>query len=188
MTTKRKLRTKYKTLRESLSEETIARWSLDIANRLLELPIWGKNYYHIFLSIQQQKEVNTGFILHILQGKDKNVIVSKSNFTTISLEHILLTDATKFQINMYGIPEPTDGVPVAETLIDVVFIPLLAYDIQGNRVGYGKGFYDLFLQKCRPDCLKIGLSFFEPEVKIEDTFPGDIPLDYCVTPERVYNY
>lgn len=72
--------------------------------------------------------------------------------------------------------------------IDVVFVPLLAYDNKGNRVGYGKGFYDHFLSECREDVVKIGLSFFEPEEAIEDVSATDIRLDYCVTPMTVYNF
>jgi 5-formyltetrahydrofolate cyclo-ligase len=70
-------------------------------------------------------------------------------------------------------------------MIDVVFVPLLAYDKLGNRVGYGKGFYDKFLNQCKPDVLKIGLSFFEPEELIEDVFENDVKLDFCVTSEKV---
>ena len=70
-------------------------------------------------------------------------------------------------------------------MIDVVFVPLLAYDKLGNRVGYGKGFYDKFLSECKPGVVKIGLSFFEPEELIEDLFETDVKLDFCVTSERV---
>jgi 5-formyltetrahydrofolate cyclo-ligase len=72
--------------------------------------------------------------------------------------------------------------------LDVVFIPLLAFDEKGNRVGYGKGFYDRFLAKCRPETVKIGLSFFEATPEITDVSPDDIRLDWCVTPEKVYSF
>ena len=70
----------------------------------------------------------------------------------------------------------------------LIFVPLLAFDKFGNRVGYGKGFYDVFLSECRPDTLKIGFSFFEAEVEIEDVFEKDIKLDYCITPKAVYKF
>jgi 5-formyltetrahydrofolate cyclo-ligase len=72
--------------------------------------------------------------------------------------------------------------------IDVVFVPLLAYDTLGNRVGYGKGFYDTFLSECKPDVLKIGLSFFEPENIIEDLNQNDIKLDICINPSHIYRF
>ena len=70
----------------------------------------------------------------------------------------------------------------------MVFVPLLAFDTQGNRVGYGKGFYDTFLTNCKPETIIIGLSFFEAEAAIEDIFESDVPLNYCVTPEKVYKF
>ena len=69
-----------------------------------------------------------------------------------------------------------------------MFIPLLAFDNKGNRVGYGKGYYDNFLSKCTPDVIKIGLSFFEASDEITDVFESDIALDYCVTPNTIYQF
>ncbi|MDR9457609.1 MAG: 5-formyltetrahydrofolate cyclo-ligase, partial [Salegentibacter sp.] len=72
--------------------------------------------------------------------------------------------------------------------LDLVFIPLLAFDKTGNRVGYGKGYYDRFLDSCKPGVIKIGLSFFEAEEEIKEMFETDVALDYCVTPNRVYQF
>lgn len=180
------LRQKYKALRNSLSENQVEEMSLAIANKILALPLWEKTYFHIFLPITEQKEVNTEFILHLLSGKDKEIIVSKADFATRNMTHFLLTDNTKIKKNQYNIPEPIDGIEVPSNKIDVVFVPLLAFDKKGHRVGYGKGFYDKFLSECKPDVIKIGLSFFEPEELITDVFEGDVKLDYCVTSNEVY--
>lgn len=192
---KKDLRKKYKELRDQLSEDEIEAKSMAIANRLLQLDtipngrqVWEQTYFHLFLSIEEQKEVDTEFILQILAGKDKEIVVAKSNFKTLEMTHYLLTDNTKFQKNDYNIYEPVDGLEVPVSKIDVVFVPLLAYDKKGNRVGYGKGFYDKFLSKCREDIIKIGLSFFEPEDAIAAVSQTDIRLDYCVTPMTVYNF
>ncbi len=186
--TKTELRKKYKALRNNLSENNIEDLSLSISNQVLKLPIWDFSFYHIFLTIEEQKEVNTDYILNILSGKDKNILISKSNFQTGDMGHFLLTDNTTIKKNKYNIPEPIDGIEILDDKVDVVFIPLLAFDKTRNRVGYGKGFYDRFLSKCKPETIKIGLSFFEIENNIEDTFKGDIELDYCVTPEQVYEF
>ncbi len=185
---KKELRTKYKALRNQLSENDVEEMSLAIANKVLSLPVWEKNYFHIFLPIAEQKEVDTEFILHLLSGKDKEIIISKSDFETREMTHFLLTDNTKIKKNEYNIPEPVDGLEVPTKKIDVVFVPLLAFDKSGHRAGYGKGFYDKFLTKCKPETIKIGLSFFEPEEKIEDVFENDVRLDYCVTPNEVYEF
>lgn len=185
---KKEVRKKYKELRKLLSQEEIEAKSLAIANRLLPLTIWNKTYYHLFLTIEEQKEIDTEFILQILAGKDKETVVSKSDFATLDMTHYLLTDNTKFRKNEYHIPEPIDGLEVPTTKIDVVFVPLLAFDLNGNRVGYGKGFYDKFLSNCNPETLKIGLSFFEAESIIDDISDNDIRLDYTITPEKVYTF
>jgi 5-formyltetrahydrofolate cyclo-ligase len=186
--TKAELRKKYKGLRNNLSSEVLEDLSLVISNQVLKLPIWNYSFYHIFLSIQEHKEVNTDYILNILSGKDKNILISKSDFETGNMKHFLLTDNTIIKKNEYNIPEPVDGIEISNDKIEVVFIPLLAFDKKGNRVGYGKGFYDKFLSNCKPETLKIGLSFFEAENEISDVFDGDIGLDYCVTAEGIYRF
>ncbi|MBZ4043396.1 5-formyltetrahydrofolate cyclo-ligase [Flavobacterium hibisci] len=187
-TTKKELRIHYKKLRKELTEEVIEEKSLEISNQLISLPIWDKTYYHVFLPIEEQKEVNTEFILHLLSGKDKEIVISKSDFDTRIMSHFLLTDNTKIRKNEYNIPEPVNGLPVPSQTIEVVFVPLLAFDVFGNRIGYGKGFYDKFLAECKPETIKIGLSFFEAVAQIDDVFESDIKLDYCVTPEKVYRF
>ena len=182
------LRTHYKRLRKALSEERIEDDSLQIANQMLLLPIWDHEFYHIFLSIIEHKEVNTDYLLNILSGKDKHIVISKSNFTTREMSHVLLTDNTKIKKNKWHIPEPINGIPIASQHIDVVFVPLLAFDLNGHRVGYGKGFYDRFLKNCKADTLKIGVSFFEAETQISDILESDITLDYCITPEKIYRF
>ena len=183
---KSKLRHKYKALRQELSSQEIEDKSLAIANNLLKLDVWDKTYYHLFLTIEEQKEVDTEFILQILAGKDKEIVVSKSDFATLKMTHFLLTDNTKIKKNEYNIPEPVDGLEVPTNKIEVVFVPILAFDTEGNRVGYGKGFYDKFLSECQPETIKIGLSFFGPEEIIEDVFESDIPMNYCITPDKNY--
>lgn len=185
---KASLRIKYKALRQELPESELEEKSLAIANSLLKLPIWEKDYFHLFLPIVAQKEVDTEFILHLLSGKDKHILISKSDFETREMTHFLLTDNTRIRKNGYGIPEPVDGIEIPAAKIEVVFVPLLAFDEKGNRVGYGKGFYDKFLAECQPETIKIGLSLFEAVEAWEDVFESDVRLDYCVTPDNIYTF
>ena len=184
---KKDLRLKYFRLRNSITPTLLSQQSIAIANSVLQLPIWENQYFHIFLPIEKKIEIDTEGIISILHGFDKNVIVPKVISKT-ELEHYLLTDNTKFTTNSLNIPEPVDGITVPPNKLDVVFIPLLAFDIFGNRIGYGKGYYDRFLNQCKADVVKIGLSLFEPEDVIEDILPTDIPLDYCVTPTKTYTF
>lgn len=182
------MRSKYRTLREALTSEDIEAQSLEIANNLLKLPIWEYEFYHLFLTISEKKEIHTEPLLHILQGKDKNIILSKSDFKTREMQNFLLTDTTLIRKNEWNIPEPVDGIEVPASKIDVVFVPLLAFDKSGHRVGYGKGFYDIFLASCRKDVVKIGLSLFEAEDEIPGILSSDVALDYCVSPQDIYKF
>lgn len=185
---KNELRIKYKALRKSLSASQLDEQSMAIANNILKLPLWHQTYFHVFLPIEEQSEVDTQYLLHIFSGKDKEIVVSKTEFETHKMTHYLLTDNTKIKKNKYNIPEPVDGIEVPPSKIDVVIVPLLAFDIKGNRVGYGKGFYDAFLADCKPDAIKIGVSFFEAENQITDLITNDIALNYCVTPSQIYTF
>jgi 5-formyltetrahydrofolate cyclo-ligase len=185
---KSELRVIYKTLRKELSLKDMDDLSLQIANLVLKLPIWKYSFFHVFLTIETLKEVITDPIISILLGKDKHVVVSKSDFKTRSMSHVLLQDNTVLKPNSWNIPEPENGISIHDKQIEVVFVPLIAFDEKGNRVGYGKGFYDGFLKNCSKDTIKIGLSFFEAETVIFDVESHDIPLDFCVTPNKVYTF
>ena len=103
------------------------------------------------------------------------------------MSYYLLKDNTTIKPNIWNIPEPPDGLQIKASKLEVIFVPLLAFDKVGHRVGYGKGFYDGFLKNC-PNAVKIGLSFFEADKKIKDIQPNDIALDYCLTPNQIYQF
>jgi 5-formyltetrahydrofolate cyclo-ligase len=184
---KHELRKKYRDQRGQLSEEEVMVKSIAIANRCLAVDFWTKALYHLFLSSEKKNEVDTSFLLSVLQGKDKQIVVSKM-LNDSKLEHYLLSDQTLLKENDYGIPEPLSGIKINPSEIDVVFLPLLVFDRQGHRVGYGKGYYDRFLAECQKETIKVGISFFEPIDKIEDIDKNDIAMDFVVTPNQVFSF
>ncbi len=101
---------------------------------------------------------------------------------------VQVNDNTLFERNKFGIGEPIDGILTIPDELDLIIVPLLAYDVKGHRIGYGKGYYDRFLKQCREDVLKIGFSFFEPEPVIKEMCRHDVKMDYCITPERIYSF
>jgi 5-formyltetrahydrofolate cyclo-ligase len=184
---KEELRLHYLYLRSSLSLQAIDNASISIANLALGLPIWSYNYYHIFLQLSKKKEVDTRYLITALSGRDKKIVIPKILRGNV-LANYLLTDNVLLIENQWGIPEPADGLEVGIEKIDVVFLPLLAFDSRGHRVGYGMGYYDTLLSGCRKDVVKVGLSMFEAAPNIVDLHDGDIAMDYCITPEKVYNF
>lgn len=187
MLQKDQLRKLYKEKRSILTDEQVQHLSKKIAQKVESMDIFQKQYFHIFLSMQGQKEVDTQYIIHTLVKKGKSIITSRTLFKENTLKHFIITPQTTIVLSKWGIPEPTDAQEVAPTLAQVVFVPLLACDIWGTRVGYGKGFYDRFLEKCPTNTLKIGLSFFPPETNRIDANELDIPIDILVSPENVWN-
>lgn len=184
---KLELRNHYKKIRSTFTSKQIDDFSIEIANRTLELNIWDKFVYHLFMSSKQNKEIDTSILLSILLGKDKQPAIPKV-LDDFQLEHYLLSDQTSLKINNFGIPEPQHGIKINPIQIDVVFVPLLIFDNQGHRVGYGKGYYDRFLVKCSRETIKVGLSYFNPIERIEDIQIHDIPIDYGITRDRIYRF
>jgi 5-formyltetrahydrofolate cyclo-ligase len=93
---------------------------------------------------------------------------------------------TIFEANAINILEPLETRIVDPQEIDLVLVPVLACDTNGNRVGYGKGYYDRYLSRCREDCIKVGISYFEPVDTIDDADGYDVPLNFCITPQQAY--
>lgn len=144
---------------------------------------------HLFLPIKKNQEVDTWPIYkRLIRSKGHTPILSKTHFKENSLSHHPMALEDGLEESSYGIPEPVHSRRIDPTAIDLVFVPLLAFDCSGNRVGYGAGFYDRFLAQCRKDSLKIGLSISKPFEGLIETNEFDIPLDFCITHEITYDF
>ncbi len=180
---KQALRQKYKTLRAQLTEKEIENLSKKIAKNLIsQFDLEGKNV-SIFLPIKKFNEVNTWHIINQVKANFYLPVVKGK-----VLKHIKYKNKEQLKLSDWGILEPIDGETILPNQIDIVIVPMLAYDIKGNRVGYGAGFYDGFLKDCQPNCQFIGVSFFEPESQLIETYPTDIPLQFVVTPNLVHKF
>lgn len=185
---KEQLRKDYRTKRNLLSNTDIKRLSLEISNQLKSNFIFKNKLIHTFLSIESLKEIDTKIINDFLFLTNCKIATSITQFKPFLLNHSLISSTTKYQLDKYQIPIPINKTPINIDDIDIVLIPLLAFDKNGNRLGYGKGLYDSFLKDCKTECLKIGLSFFEAHHELIDSESHDIKLDYCITPNNIYNF
>lgn len=180
------LRKSFKKQRSLLDINQVKGLSKRIFENLLELNIWDKSFYHLYLSNQINNEVETDEIVNLLFMKNKRVFVPKIQGK--DLLNIEIDNNTKYSLNQLGIREPISSNQKDASLLEVIFVPLLIFDKLGHRVGYGGGYYDKFLGNIKDDVLKIGLSLFEPIDKIQDIERHDIRLDYSITPKRVYDF
>lgn len=141
-----------------------------------------------FYPLDDRNEINTFSITDYLHFKNPSLEIAypRTHIATSTMVAVACNADTPFEENEYNIPEPVGDVIIAADELDLVLLPLLTFDERGFRLGYGKGYYDRFLKDCRQDCLKIGLSYFEPVQAIEDANDFDVPLDLCITPHQVY--
>lgn len=181
------LREKYLKKRESFSKEQVFSLSEKIFRNFTDNFILSENQkVHCFLSIPEKGEVYTQLFLNEFFKRDIRVFVPKIyRKKLISVE---ITAETPLLKNSWGISEPESNEDSGERDFNYVLTPLLYCDQQGNRVGYGKGYYDGFFETVNAETLKIGLSFFGPDEEIDDLRENDIPLDYLVTPAEVLSF
>ena len=141
-----------------------------------------------FYPIEENNEVNTFIITDYLRFQHPGIQIAypKTDVTHSTMQAIVCEEDEAFEISNYNILEPLSCAFIPPENIDLVLVPLLVCDEGGNRVGYGKGFYDRFLKQCRPDCVKVGLSYFEPIERIQDADEFDVPLNLCITPQKAY--
>ena len=148
----------------------------------------GLKTVHSFIPMVDRGEVDTSLIIHELWAKrpEVQIVVPRIDPETGELESFAYTAETELRENRWGVREPAGGEPADPQDIDLVIVPLLCFDGRGYRVGYGKGYYDRFLSRCRPDCINAGVSFFPPIEQIDDLHAGDLPVDLTITPDLVY--
>ncbi len=144
---------------------------------------------HSYIPIPERNEPDPEPLIRWLQFRNPGMKVAVPKvIENHDLNHIEIDEETRWTSNSWGISEPEAGNLINPKDIDLIFIPLLGFDLQGNRIGYGKGFYDRFLVECRKDALKIGLSYLPPITESFAVDPWDIPLDFCLTPDRIYAF
>lgn len=186
---KKELRQLYKNKRNALQDEIVTSDSTLIIMKLTDFILSNDfDHIHTFLTIKHHKEIDTAPFINTMWLNEKRLYASKSDREDYSMKHFNLTPETKLENNAWGIPEPTSGNSVEAKEIKVVVTPMLCFDMNGNRVGYGKGYYDRFFSSCAPEVIKIGLCLFDPIDKIEDTNEYDFPLDFVFTPNGFYAF
>ena len=189
--TKKELRKLYKEKRLALSASEKLKLDDLLLIQLQRLPIPA--HVQVLMSywpLEHHAEVNTHlytrYFEHAIPGL--KVCYPVVDFAATEMKAVLVHEETDFVENEQGIPEPEEGEEVEAAEMDMIFVPLLAYDQKGFRVGYGKGFYDRFLKKCRADVLTVGFSYFGPVDNIDDKNQFDVPLSFCITPEQLYEF
>jgi 5-formyltetrahydrofolate cyclo-ligase len=181
MVDKQTLRSVYLTKRKLLPTIEAERRA---GNILESFKLWSKsqkfNCVHVFLPIERQKEVNVWPIIHWLWEQQIATITSITHANNLS--HVVLNAATELSTSNWGIPQPENAIPFLNlNQIEVVLVPLVVFDLSGNRIGYGKGYYDKFLSQCPAETIKLGIAQSPPLDFISQMHTSDVALDGCIT-------
>lgn len=183
---KKEVRKKYLEKRMTLSKDEVNFLSEKIfENFNLQFIVFENQNVHVFLPIDKFKEINTFPFITFLWNKNVNVFVPKIQDGKII--SVKFTPNTELVENSWGINEPVSSQNETDNF-DYVITPLLYCDRTGNRVGYGKGFYDGFFKNINSDAKKIGVNYFPPTDIIDDVFENDVKLDYLVTPDAILSF
>jgi len=187
--TKAELRKTYLVRQRSLSLEQRTKKSRLISDRFFQtFDLNQIKFLHCFIAIEKFNEIDTSLIFERFWREFPQIttLVPRVDFETGEMQSLKFTADTELVQNAWQIHEPSHNEYVETEKINMVLAPLLCFDEKGHRVGYGKGFYDKFLSRCREDCVKIGLSYFEPVEEILDVSEFDVSLDYFVTPNDIF--
>lgn len=187
---KAELRKIYLEKRLQLSEAEYQTLNQQLLQQFMQLDLKGITAVHLFLPMLRTKEPNTNLLLNYLQKQHPHIkrIFPRADFLQKKLTHFLDDADLILAENQFGISEPVSGNQFYIDKNSIIIVPLLIFDLQGNRVGYGGGFYDRFLADCEMGTQFIGLSFFEPVALIENTNSFDVKLHRCITPDKIWEF
>jgi 5-formyltetrahydrofolate cyclo-ligase len=178
---KKEIRKKVLADRDSMPPSQRSAKSREIEERLFTLPEF-KSARVIMFFASFRSEVDTIPMIRRALASGKRVLLPKVKGRELELFEIKNFDKD-VSPGAWGIPEPRESAPVGLDAIDVIVVPGAAFDEQGNRLGYGAGFYDKLLSEFKR--LTIAVAFDSQIVSAVPAAAHDIPIKKIVTEKRV---
>jgi len=157
---KAELRDRFIELRDDLSATDVKAWTNQILLSLATAYDWASvGSVHVYKSVLKWNEVDTSSVESMLHSRNPAIEVTYGN--------------------------PNRSMPTPAKQFDVIIIPLLVFDSNLNRIGFGGGWYDRFLST-QPNATKIGLAYSMQQAESVPTKSHDVPLDMVVTQSQVF--
>ena len=180
--TKDEIRLNMRAMRRALTKDFIEEASREIQSALLSLDCVNLAKT-VMMYMSAFNEPKTDILLDSFKNSGKRIVVPVSNRSDYTITPAVISG--DFVKGEYGISEPDVLQPIQADEIDVLIVPALAFDRCGNRLGFGKGYYDRLLAEFNG--VKIGVAYdFQVLDKLPVT-PNDIPMDMIVTEKEIYN-
>ena len=152
-----------------------------ILESLLSQPFF-KEAKTVMTYVSYNDEPDTLALIDVLL-EDKKRVCSPVCFENSEMKAFAFESKTALKSSYMGILEPLQDEFVAPEEIDLVIVPMCAFNERGHRIGYGKGFYDRYLPKTK--AIKCGICFEELKTDFKEDML-DSPLDYIITEKNIY--
>jgi 5-formyltetrahydrofolate cyclo-ligase len=171
---------------KEISPEQRNSWSQQITDRIIDLP----EYQHaqtIMAFFSFTTEYDTDPLIRHALSKRKTICIPRVDWTIWRMLPVVITSPEQFTKDDRGLREPTGSEILDPDAIDLVFMPGLAFDLSGHRLGRGGGFYDRFLSQAQlRHALRIAPTF---DLQIRPCVPYDEldePIDIILTPTKLH--
>lgn len=180
---KQQLRERALSLRSSLKDKEVL--SKAISELAIE-DITNNNYKYISCYYPTKGEVDTRLILDFCLANGIALFIPHI-FPDNTMSMLRLISLEDLEESIYGLMQIRNEIIYSEDrsidseLVDVVFTPLLSFDKNKFRLGYGKGFYDLYFSSISSKVKKVGLAYSIQEIEELPILPHDIRLDSVIT-------
>lgn len=181
---KQKYRKIYLSLRSSLSWREREAKSAQICQKLLALASWQRAQT-VMLYAAFKNEVETADLIQVALDQKKNVLLPRIEGGKGIVPYQIKAFPDDVAPGYAGILEPHSKTSPWRDAIDLIVLPGIAFDMEGGRLGYGKGCYDRFLKQMSLSSFKIGLTF---EICLVTSLPledHDEKVDVIITEKRI---
>ena len=182
---KQRIRDRMRALREAVNITDHRTWCNSIRKACESLPEMKRsNMVHIYISAINNEVDTLGLILHLFE-QGKQVIVPKCSLRSTDLHNIRIYSLEELKPAKFGLMEPdyNQEREIMPSQLDIVIVPLLAFDRSGGRIGFGGGYYDSLLAQC--PCPKVGIAFSFQEVGKVPLEAHDQKLDIIITEREI---
>jgi 5-formyltetrahydrofolate cyclo-ligase len=181
---KQKLRKEFIEKRKKIPAKERKEKSELIAEKLFSLPEF-LNAKKLMIYHSFKEEVETNLIIEKAYELKKEVFIpSIQDEKNCLMNCVKIEKETEMKFDCFGICKPKKSIKVHPKELDLIIVPGIAFDLQGNRLGWGKGFFDRFLKKCI-NCTFIGLSFEEQITKKIPADEMDVKMNLVITEKQI---
>lgn len=183
---RRKIRERILADRKQMLASELERLGALIADNLLQDGCYQRaRCIHCFVGVTTKGEIPTDRIRNDIISSGKTLVLPKVTEVDGKMIHVKVADPKTLQPGIFGIPEPAGSEEVALWDLDLIIVPGLAVDMSGNRIGYGKGYYDRFLSRTE----RAVTVMLVPERYVLARIPAeehDVPVHFIATEKAIH--